>query len=190
MILVNAMDCCPEACLTLKVVGAELGRIASAQQTMELQYGHLANERVRMREGAGGPALAAVERELGTLAADMRRGAESLSVNLRQNPGAAENLLKLQRELKCVFVFVRGVFVLYVVVCLCGMLHCALTARALRELLSEASEELDARGTFVSLEGAVAAAEAAKENFAQLVAKDGQVHRRGAACLTHRAAPR
>ena len=74
--------------------------IAGKQQTLELQYGKLAGERATLRQKGGGQTLANVERDMQTLAGELKHSAQVLSVNLQQHPGAAENLLKLQGELR------------------------------------------------------------------------------------------
>lgn len=127
------------------VVGSELKHMATQQQSMELQYGQLAATRAVLRQGKGtvGSNLESVEKEMTQLAGELKHTAHVLTVNLRQNPGAAENLLKLQAELT-----------------------------VLRGVMEAGVCEMDERGTFKTLVDAVVAAARDKEAFTQLVARD------------------
>jgi hypothetical protein len=127
------------------VVGAELNTIANTQQALELKYSKMLGDRTILKQSGGGAALAALERDMGQVAGELKHNAQVLSVNLRANPGTAENLLKLQREL-----------------------------RALRDLMQEAREEMRGVGTFKTLVDAVATFAENKEGFVQLVARDEQ----------------
>ena len=123
--------------------------MAERQQTMELEYGKLAGQRAQLRQGGPGTTrahLQGVEQEMVSLAGDLKHNAQVLAVNLRSNPGAAENLLKLQSELK-----------------------------ALRDTLAASTTEVEERGTFKGLVDTVADAAHEKEAFAQLVAQDERV---------------
>ncbi len=126
------------------VVGTQLDSMAATQQGLELKYTRLMGERTALKQqGGGGPALAALEQDMGVVAGELKHNARVLSVNLRQHPGTAENLLKLQREL-----------------------------HSLRDLICEAQTELRTACTYETLVGAVATFAKNKEGFAELVATD------------------
>ena len=68
------------------MLGKELDQLATKQQAKEIQYGNLTNERTRLLNH-GSDQTNAVDKELNAVAGDLRKGADVLASNLRQNPG-------------------------------------------------------------------------------------------------------
>ena len=79
--------------------GDDISRIVQEQRRLEIQYDEHLNYRDKLRDqGAPSTEIEGVTSNIKEIAGRLRKSTQVLAKNLRQNPGAAENIIKMQGE--------------------------------------------------------------------------------------------
>eukprot|EP00045_Choanoeca_perplexa_P022833 m.11009 g.11009 ORF g.11009 m.11009 type:complete len:387 (-) comp9739_c0_seq1:67-1227(-) len=82
------------------VVGDEIGRIVEEQRQLELVYDQLLTERAELQQHNDNIGLSANDQELRSVAKQLKTSTATLVKALKQKPGAADAIIKVQAERK------------------------------------------------------------------------------------------